>query len=87
MRYDVVEVIEHPAFGVHAKPGGLRVEGVLATPYLISEGTRHPVEAYRESEYRPEVYPGGLWRARDDNYDKPGTEYRRVMIEVTEEES
>jgi hypothetical protein len=34
---------------------------------------------------RPEVYPGGIWRMRDDSYDPPGTEYHRVVIEVTEE--
>ncbi len=86
MRYDVVEVLsDHPAFGIIPKSGG-RVKGVLATPRLISEGTRGPVEAYRESEYRPEVYPGGVWRIRDDEYDPPATEYRRVVIEVIEGE-
>lgn len=81
MRYDVVEV---RMFGGWMMPGE-RVEGVLATPRLIDEGTRRPVDAYRESEYRPDVYPGGVWRMRDDSYDPPGTEYRRVVIEVTEE--
>ncbi len=84
MQYNVVEVLsDHPAFGVIPKSGG-RIEGVLATPRLISEGTRHPVEAYRQSEYRPEVYPGGVWRMRDDAYDPPGTAYRLVIIEVVE---
>jgi hypothetical protein len=82
-RYDIVEVLaDHPAFGIMPKRGGIRVEDILPTPRLISEGTRHPVEAYRSDE--TDRYPGGIWRMRDDSYDPPGLVYLRVVVEVVE---
>jgi hypothetical protein len=58
---------------------------ILPTPRLIDEGTRRPVEAYRQSEYTNPATgrTQGVWRVRDDSYDQPGTEYRWVVVEVT----
>ena len=71
MEYDIVKA-EHPIswFNVAIE------KDVIATPRLISEGTRGPVEAYRESEYRGK----GVWRMRDDSYDPEGIAYQRVMV-------
>ena len=44
--------------------------GDLATGLLIHQGGG---EAYEE--------PDGIWRARDDSYDPPGTVYTRVRVE------
>lgn len=53
---------------------GNELEG-YPTPMLISEGGG---EAYRHPET-------GFWRARDDSYDPPGTEYQRVRIKHVKE--
>lgn len=76
MSYDLIDV-----------DTGERIVGVLGTPLLISEATKpgQHVEAYKEQDYKPEVYPGGLWRVRDDRQDPVGTEYRRVRMIVIED--
>lgn len=89
-RYDVVEVKDSHPWPIR---GATRVEGILGTPHLISEGTRHPVEAYRVEELDGDMgrrYPGGLWRVREDAYDQrhgvTPDQYRRVIVEVVDDE-
>lgn len=76
MSYDLIDI-----------DTGEHIKGVLGTPLLISEATApgQHVEAFKEQDYRPEVYPGGLWRVRDDRRDPAGTQYRRVRMIVIEE--
>ena len=91
MRYDVIRVLDTPAFTFPVKGG--RVEGVLATPMLISEGTQRPVEAYKQEDLYGDMarrYPGGLWRVREDAYDQrmgvTPDRYVTVIVEVVDDE-
>jgi hypothetical protein len=89
-RYDVVKVKDsHP----WPLAGAERIEGVLPTPMLISEGTRDPVEAYQSELLAGDMgrrYPGGLWRVREDAYDQrhgvTPDQYVRVIIEVVDDD-
>lgn len=81
MRYDIVR--ERNGWSL----GDVIELDVLPTPRLIDEGTRGPVEAYRDHEWvNPHNgRPQGMWRVRDDEYDQPRgvTTYQRVMVRVT----
>jgi hypothetical protein len=55
---------------------------VLPTPLLIQQASRKPVEAY-QTDSASDKYPP-IWRMRDDDYDPPGTQYERVLIEYSD---
>ncbi len=76
-------------YDIYDMGNGKTTESILPTPRLLDEGTVMVVEAYREEELDGDMarrYPGGLWRVRDDGYDKryDNVEYHRVRVLVIE---
>lgn len=75
MRYDLIDTNT-----------GEHIKDVLGTPMLISEATKpgQVVEAYKMSDHSK--YPGGIWRVRDDAYDRRAgitpDQYREVRMIV-----